>query len=748
MKNPPKIRYIGVILTALIASQQSEAASDEMIIEEVIVTATKREVSIQDVPQSISAMTGATLAENLFDDLQDYGKAIPAFQYQDLGPTNNRVTVRGVSSQSQGGLTSLDTVTIYQDETPLAGSPFNQPDVKTFDIERVEILKGPQGTLYGEGSMGGTVRMITNKPNTQETEFIFDSSLYATARSGDLSTVANVAVNVPIIKDKLAFRLTGTYRDEAGYIDNTYYGTDDVNSQDGYSLRGQILFDPTEKLSLLFAGQTNSLDASGSFSAFSDFTHDDIVEEKVEQTQDIAAFTLTYDFAPLQLVSNTSTYSATTKGMAPLFAGLGFIGAPGVIDNGTITDVAEALGVSITEALDASLAQSVDFDQFSHETRFVSTWDRSWNFTFGVFYKESDRDIIQIADTYLSTASDLQAVLGDPTGSYQHVEFALTDKQWAVFGEVDFALSDTLTLTLGGRYFEQDYEFNTRQWGGTAAAFAGGIPVFLTEPFAFEFLGTPSTADVFSPKVTLAWAPTDNAMYYFTRSEGFRGGGLNSPLAAAFGAPAEYGPETMINYELGAKTTQMDGAMTLNGSIFYMDWQDKQVANFSPFGSFQTNVGSAHVFGIEGEVSYYAYEGLTLSLNGSWLEAEIDEDTPTGASKGNRLPMTPEFQFFASARYDWTVGSNNRANVSASFGWQDEREWLINNIPGQQMESFATVDLIAGLDTDKWTFSLFCRNCSNEDGYSTVFNAFVPQDQWRHYFVRPRTIGIRVSYSM
>lgn len=649
---------------------------------EIIVTATKRGQTLQDVPFSINAQTEADIQRANASTVEDLSRNVAGLTIQNLGPGQSQVSVRGVSAgqvvRDQPGV--KEQVGVYLDESVVSLSLFT-PDLDLFDLNRVETLRGPQGTLFGSGSVGGTIRYITNQPTTRGVEGKVEANLNL-VDGDDLGGHLKGAINLPL-GDKAAVRAVGYYTRYGGFIDAIGpAGKNDINDGERYGGRLSILLEPVDGLSITprLVYQKITTDGFNRQEVYNLYAND---------------FTTT---RPRVVFDERQQYLLLREGFKDEFKladltiawdGDGPIGVTSVtsyIDRDILVSRdASALTGSVSVdlgfpaaavLLPSNLTDTTGVKQFSQELRFASQGDGPLQWLVGGYYASVKRTYAQrlptpgydaATDAVLGAGTSVAVRNGFGPDSPYNADLPYNLKQMAVFGEASYELTDAFKATLGGRYytFDEDRRFIS---GGL---FANGDN---------RFDQTSSTG--FSPRLLLSYEASDNVTVNAQASKGFRLGGVNDPLnlplctpadAALFGGFQDYDDETLWNYEVGVKTNGR--GFTFNAAAFYNDIKNLQVTLDAGSCSSRVvfNVDKAHTMGIEAELSVSPAEGLDLSLSGSYVEAEFDTTLPgvlaatTGIRNGNRLPTVPKFQFAASGTYSFPVGADIEAYVNATF---------------------------------------------------------------------------------
>ncbi|MCG8506427.1 MAG: TonB-dependent receptor [Sphingomonadales bacterium] len=666
-----------------------ESSADERIrLDQVIVTASKRDQFLQDVAFSITALTGSALEALGADDFAGYAYTVPGLAYQDGGPSRRSYSIRGIGAQLAG----VSTVGVYLNDIPISDDRFN-PDLKVFDIERIEVLRGPQGTLYGEGSMGGTIRLITNKPDAGA----FEAKVHlegATVKSGSEDFSASGMINVPIARDRAALRTVVYYRDLAGWIDNVQLGLNNVNDEQTLGARGSLLVHLAENTRATatiiyqdseFGGRNIETPGAG------DLIQVRFVEEPMNDEYVTYNFTFEHAFESLDFVSSTSYFDRDFDAVDDI-----------TFNNGIFPD----------------LFTVIDFERkiFTQEARVTSDFSGAFQFLAGFYYTDRDERGAGLTESTVF-----------PDAFRRDTDFSF--EQWALFGEAYLDLFEIVHLTAGLRYFEEDRVDTTT----------------LSGPFAF-FPGTTTltaSENGVTPKFVISIDATDDVMIYALAAEGFRSGGPNNQGGLFALAPPEFDSDSIWNFELGLKSSFMDGAIVLNGAVYYVDWTDIQVNNPVPQAFFVTNAGKAHTAGFELEMVARPTDALEIALSGGYTSAELDEDTPpgtVGGVEGARLPFVPKFTFNASADYSFSVSRNLDGSVRIDFQAVGRSVNSVNPNILETQPAYELFNIRAAIGGERWKFEVFAENLFDKRAITQSAILF-SNEIFRN---RPRTIGAGV----
>lgn len=764
------------------AAQQTEEGSPSL--ETITVTAQKRSENLQNVPISIQAIGTEQLEQQQVADFDDYAKLIPSLSYGTAGggvfsgPGFVQVYMRGVASGGDGNHSgSQPSVGMYLDEQPITTIQ-GALDVHMYDIQRVEALAGPQGTLYGASSQSGTLRIITKKPDP--TGFSSGYSVEASAiDGGGIGHVVEGFVNVPI-SENIAIRLVGWEKHDAGYVDNRF-GTrtfptsgitidnagrakNDYNDADTQGARAALRIDLNDDWSItpmVIVQKQKAHGSTGYDPGVGDLAVTHFYPEKSDDRWTQAALTvegkvgnfdLVYAFSNLKRdVDSESDYND----YGFWYDTLAGYGAYFYDNDGALINPSQYI-------------QAVDgYRKTSHELRFSSPAGHRVRFVGGLFWQEQTHDIFQ--RYRVDGLADAIEVSGWPDTIWLTAQ-QRRDRDEAVFGEVSFDVTDKLTLTGGGRYFRANNSL--KGYFGFGAGFSSGTgeaACFSPQPFH----GGPCTNLDKSASETgslgrfnATYKIDDNRLIYATWSEGYRPGGINRR-----GTLAPYVSDFLTNYEFGWKTSWFDNRLRWNGAIFREDWKDFQFSYLGQNGLTEIrNANQARINGIEMDVSWAATYNLSVNGGMAWYDAELTEDycSQTGADgkpvpdcylpsrpydralAGTRLPVTPRFKGNVNARYTFDMAGGEAYWQTALF-YQGDRTTDLREAQREllgDLDAYASVDLSAGYRRNNWTIDLFLKNAFDERGEQARFAQCATLTcGYQPYTVvsQPRTFGIKFS---
>ena len=743
-------------------------------LQEIVVTAEKRESTVQKTPISITAISGADLQAAGISDFTAVAQEVPGISFKTSGPGQTEFEMRGLTST--GG--ESPTVGFYLDDTVLTPAAMAQNgkaviDPSLFDLNRVEVLRGPQGTLYGAGSMGGTIKLVTNQPDPTKFDINVESVDSGTASGGGFNHTENLMLNIPLVQDVVALRLVGTDKYVDGWIDRKVVNpfppeVNDSNSRGDVAGapvvadhrhsnweqlqagRAALLIKPSDALSItvgymhqsLTQGALNLIDSPPlTETHYQPFD----VPEPFEDKFDLYSLNVKYSFDAFQLVSASAYWDRQQNQTQDISEAMqdyigGFFGPPAAFPYGAAqtAPATECAGLGLATCYGFGAASITENDytrQFSEELRLASTGSGPLQWLIGGYYS-SFGATSHVFSFYPVATDGFDADFGTTNLADNHRKVDID--QYAAFGEVSYLLPDNFKASVGARYY--DYHSNSVTSVSGVSANGTSNPLF----------GLAQNSGV-TPKFDLAYIPNDNTTLYGTVSKGFRPGGPNSPIPVPpcpNAAPSQFGPDSVWNYELGEKLRFLDSRISVNGDVYYEDWTNvqQQVAPGCGF-KFTANAGKATVYGAELEVAVVLVPGVVLSQNFGYTHATNSTTLPAaGIVSGERLLDVPEVTANTSLTYKQPVaeGMNlvGRINNSYIDSIQDIT-FVRNTLPAYDL-----VGLRAGLEKDRWTAFLFVDNLTNKEALLgdngalsanvNIFNRVATN--------QPRTIGVDLNF--
>lgn len=722
--------YFVASMAAMIAAMPAQAQAQEPgAVEaagEIVVTAQKRVQNVQDVPISIAVVNGEELQQQGSASLVDYAGYVPGMNVSNSGtPGQTTITLRGVAP-----LNSSQTVGIYLDDAPVGSSAiYNRAgaftiDLMPYDLARIEVLKGPQGTLYGASSIGGLVKYVTVQPNTNAFSVKAGVEGFAIKGGDGLGWGAQVMVNVPIVQDKLAVSGSFAWRSTPGWVDTVNNAA--LKDQNDYEQRGgraALLWTPTPEFSVKLAGIWQSLDSEGNALYAADLTgarlgdgrsFNNFVPESFNVDLDYYSATLDYDFGVATLTSATTyskTQSAQVQDASYAFGVLFPLLTGGAVPPG-ITPFSLDLGLK----------------KWTQEVRLASPSGGRFEWLIGGFFTDETTSNAQLVRSYDMAGNPIAGL--DPLAI---VGLPATYKEYAIFGNGTFKLSEQFEITGGLRWARNKQTF--RQVS------SGAIVPQADDPGE-------SAESVFTYSISPQFHINEDAMLYARLATGYRPGGPNVIVP---NVPPTVDADRMKNYEIGLKADFADRMVSVDVAIFLMDWTDIQVVRSFGGVSGGANGGKARSKGIEGSFALRPTPGLTISATGSYTDAVLSEDVPDiSGADGDRLPAVPKFSGALRADYEFELGSGNKGSFGAGIRHASNRLSLVESDPlVATAKPYTSVDLNASITfNDHWTLRAYARNLLDNQGEmarSTFANGLNQPSFLGISPLQPRTVGVALD---
>ena len=754
------------------------------VLEEIIVSAQKREVGLQDTALSISAFSGDSLQKDKIFNAGDLAASTAGFTFTNPTPFDMELNIRGVMNTRLDAPSASRSIGIFMDEVVVGRMGLMSTDF--YDLERVEILRGPQGVLLGKNVVGGALSIITAKPE-------FETSGNILLSAGNLNSRLVSGHVTGGLSDKLAARLAVQLRENDGFAENAITGRD-LHNIDSTQARLSFLYegdnDLTANLSFEYMSDEgngtcaigeggNPWDVARSFVGLDDIRK--CLPEEVQYStgnriqgydreakslnlkieKGLDGFTLT-SITGYRDGNGESQYSQT--GFGPDAPGIipAFNAAAAAFLGGDPSAFATVFNLGI--AFDFPVREDEDLEQFSQEIRLTSNdLDSRFDWIAGAYYQ---KDEVEKFDRFwgellLNVANP---AVGNLNGESTWDNSGEVESK-ALFGQVGYKITDDLKLTLGGRYTED--EISGRVIGvavETGDKFTPNDPTPLTPitgdipdgmggliPFA-EGSGFNTAYGESWEEITLQgileWQVNDDVMLYANISEGFKSGGFQDTPPNTLGATLAYEPETVLSYELGIKSEFMEGRMRLNGAVFVMDYQDLQVefTNDQCLCNVVSNASDAEIEGLEIDLKFAATEALLLWFSGSFVETEYqDYVISTGDFSGNQLQRTPKTQANIGFEYTASIGQwSDALTMRLSYTWQDEMPWAHTNVSWEDEYGLVDGRITLAPEEHPWSVSVWGKNLTDEDVRANVIE-FLGGDM--SLYAPPRTYGVDVSYA-
>lgn len=806
------LAMFGAGATGVSAADVSANAADKTTttVQDLIVTASRRDEKLQDVPIALDAFGGKALQQLGITNFEQLLLSLPDVHAAGRGPGQNSVYIRGLSTDTAsiliGGAAGTNpNVAIYLDDIAVS-MPVRNLDIYAADLDRVEVLKGPQGTTFGASSMGGAVRYITAKPNLTDFHYGFSTSYSENAKGGDSSS-ANGYVNLPIIKDKFAVRLVAYTDNQGGYIDNvagTYqmpvtspgFGGNawaasisrpvvdnstlvkkNFNTADYKGFRVAAKYQISENWSVEVQDLTQSLNTEGVFDydpTLGDlkakrFNPDNLIDKgnvlewNVNGRLGQLDLVYTGGYVERRAVQNTDYTAYSNSGGYAVYYNCNY-----AVYHAVAYKQAPAAGAACFSPKN-HVHNDTRNTRFSEELRLSTPSDWRLRGSAGLYY---DTDHVYDQDEFayegssagggfpganepFSTATAINRNITDPSVQFVN-DVTRSDRQYAVYGEAAYdIIPKKLTASVGLRYYDQQV--------GIAGSASYGSRFSQSADHGISLQNyAPVTETGVIPKLNLTYHATDDVMIYGTYSEGFRPGGFNRGggnvnSKTGFVVPVGYGTDSVKNYELGWKTQWLDRTLTLNGAAYFIQWDKLQSQIYRPADSFLTfvqNAANAEIKGVEADAIWRPAHGLTLSANVAYTHSELTSILP-GISNlrpvGSQLALTPEMQGTFVARYEhefvpeYTSFFQGTATAAGRMLSTIDRGADTTGTPLHndiELHPYTTGTISTGVMKDNWTLELFVNNVS--DARPELY-ANASDRTLRYTTTPPRTVGVRFS---
>ena len=761
----------GVAIAANEATDQEGPA-----IEEIVVTATYRESNLMDTAQSINAVTDDQVQDLGAQSMEDIYTMVPALSMSGARDGDNRFTIRGVTSQA-GQYTygpTAATVGVYIDSTPVTSAlgPDNQASGTLFDIERVEVLKGPQGTLFGEGSQGGTIRILYKQPDPTQFDAAVNMSFANMAASDDYSNRLDGMVNIPL-GEQTALRLTAWRSETAGFIDNQNPPEPNYNTGKRTGVRAIVKYDADRYswTGSIYHNDTATEGGTDTVRAYVATSHR-LPGLVPESSDDIKIYSFTFewdlDWAKFQSMTSYTDRSITAIYEEPgnqrdnldfLFGGATLaqdhpscaeqffcrIFFPGFFNlgnpNATIPDGRNLIGVDgLTDHYS---------ERWVQEFRLVSPGDARFRWTAGLFWKDSEDHTqnIGVADYFPGRAETFGAFFGpllaDPANT--HTDFV---EELAAYGEISYDITDNFGITLGLRVSDLEQFFSNTN------SSTDDTPV--------------------APKVTLSWQPNDNLLTYFNFATGFRQGNVNNTMEfnrrqfipliearEALGGNADdlresqsraaalrfFDGDELASYEIGVKTTLFDGRAQVMAAAYRHDWDDMIIVDQDPLivgiNNYNINSGGADIHGFEIEVAAYLTDRLSVRVAGDINDTEVTRPPMFGAAspKGNKLMYAPEHSASIAVDYEFPIMNGNLMHLHVDHAWVDAQFTNTENTLSIPKYHKTNARITMRSADDRWRVALYATNLTDEE---IIRDRFLESTFYWH---APRQIGLEVGFT-
>ena len=706
---------------------------DAITLDVITVTATKRVQNSRKIPVAISAVSAEQLDNLHATQFTDYAAYIPGLQFtSDGAPGRTLIAIRGIAPLSSGS-----TVGTYVDEVQMGSSGLYQAatvfqlDLLPDDISRVEVLRGPQGTLYGAGSMGGLVKYVTRDPDLSHTEFRIGGGVSDVSGSGDTGWDVHFGANLPLAKDKIGLRVSYARNEIPGFIDNVANGRKDINSGSQDSARVALLWQPNDDVSLRLTALGQKIDSDNNALValdpvtqrprFGDLTNKVLVDEPFSKEIGLLAATLDWnlgwaDFTSATGYSNTSTNSR--------------------LDGSTQYGQVANLLLGLPDPGRAPFDQGLNLHKFSQEFRLTSKPGTPFLWQVGAYYTKEDAFQSQTLALLQGDGTPLPPPLA-AFGTLAIIDLPSTYKETAVFGNASYQFGERFTLGAGVRYAANDQNFAQINVGGVLIA-PGRTPGSSSENVLTWHL---------APQFKLS----EDALLYARIATGYQPGGPNVALP---GIPTQVDSSTLTSYELGLKSQFADHRILLDIAAFNIDWKNIQLPFVGANGlGYLANGGKARSQGIEVTSVFKPTDNLRLGLIGTYTDANLSSANPdpvNNPNAGNQLPYIPKFSASVTADYFIPLSGGWTTHLGGGYRWVGNREADIQNHSDTHLNSYGALDLNADISNEHWTVRAYLKNATDNRAYlnKTEVNDLLVggTDRIAAVPIQPRTFGFEVDY--
>ncbi len=768
MKKSELLSTIAIAIAGIATtpSQAQETSAPAVSANEIVVTAQRRTQTLAEVPQSISVVSGEALERQQAASFLDFVALVPGLSITQTNPGESRLILRGVNT---GSVSSA--VAVYVDDVPFgsSGSLSNggvlAGDFDTFDIARIEVLRGPQGTLYGSNALGGVLKYVTAAPSTERLEGRALGGIEDTADAG-VGYLGNAMINVPL-GDKVAVRASGFYRQNAGVVDAVGLNLSGVDKNKSYGGRVSVLLKPTETLSIRLSALLQNIEVGSP----SSFTADPFTLQPVNpitggstdgQRQRYQRFpelnevdyrlysgTLDWDLGFATLTSVTSYATQKQRQVSD-------------ISTNAARGTAQAIyGPGAAATVGLAFQNDIKLEKFTQEVRLASSDSETFEWLIGAYYTREKSGLLQRFLPF-NFATQVLIPPAGTFGPFTFNEFVIANidanyEEIAGFGSATLHLGDRFDITAGGRYSHNNQD-----------SLQAVIQLGNGTPQAGE-----SSQGVFTWSVAPRFELSDNTSVYARVAKGFRPGGPNFvPAGAPANFPTQFNADTIISYEAGVRSQTADGKFSIDAAAFYLDWDDILILSTVQTAAGPVGVNGngrrARSQGFEATATMRPISGLSVVVNGAFTDAKLRDDTVsggglnlTGGLAGDQLPYSPKWSGSAAADYEWSVGGNAMAYVGATVRMMGDQTAGFNaayrTAFGRRVniDGYTVVDMRAGVNIGNVSLAVYARNLTNSygvvsaEGYPVAVPAALGGTNLplvSASTIRPRTLGATVGF--
>ena len=763
------------------------SAAHAQVLEEVVVTAQKRTQDLQSVPLTVNVLSSEELTNLGVTQFDDYVQYLPSVSYIQYNPSRAEIYIRGISSGGNSELGGASNVAVYLDEQPITTASTNlNPHI--YDIARIEVLAGPQGTLFGANAQSGAIRFITNKPDPSQFSGGFDLEGNS-VEHGDTGYLAEGYLNIPVMRDRAALRIAGWYEQDAGYIDNVFTSHTFSNANIRAGLTDPALIAIAQDITVDNAGIVEKdfndarnvggraalrIDLSDNWTATASVLRQELKTQGVwdhnpTEFGDLKVARLLPDKETDEFTQTALTIEGVLGGVTLTYAGAYLdrhylqnwdysLYSDYYVSGGFVAPYYSCYVSYFQQCVDPRdlVTGNEKTKRSNHEIRLASNGEGRFNWLLGAYYEESrwisdlEFHVLGLSQ-FSSFDANGQPVGGaavDPPDIYWTTDMDKYTDETAFFGQLEYKFTEKLAGSVSARKFK----YNSHVFG-----FSGTIwwpNCCYQRPAANIDMKTTDDDEVY--RANLSYAFTDDVMVYATYAEGYRPGGINRAFSGPI--PPAYKADFLTSYELGAKTTLLNGTLRLNAAVYFQDWDDFQLSrldlNIAPI-TLTANIGKAQSNGVELDFQWVPNEKWEVAGAASFNKADLTQDywiseanegvTPPDAKKGTELPRVPEVKWNARVRYNMPLfGMQSYLMGTYSYTGSSFSQFIDTFKDTRQKQAeYEIVNFAWGLDSGSWTTELYLRNAFDERA-----EVFKNSESWdpRVTTNRPRTIGLRLRH--
>jgi iron complex outermembrane receptor protein len=725
------------------SSSPSDASSSPSALDEIVVTAQKREERLQDVPIPLSVISTTLLTVNNQVKLTDFYDEVPGLSIAPSTMSSQTLSIRGITTGAVGSgpPNPAPLVGVTVDDVPFGGSGGGDqlvPDFDPGDLARIEVLRGPQGTLYGVSSMGGLVKFVTVDPSPDRVSGRLEAGTNSVHNGSELGYTFRGSVNLPLGTD-VAVRASVFTRRDPGYIDSPVLHIEGINEDRASGGHFVALWRPSDAFSLKLSALYQTITGNGT----SDVTPNPPAFFGVPALGDLQQFYIraVNDYGYDRTAQAYSALLSWKIGSADLVALTGY-NKYAVRDSFDLSSALQSFSQTYFGTVGNQILDSIGLDRITQEVRLSGPLGEKFDGLLGLFYShENDH----WKWNYPVTDPFTGARLGD-WGTFNATNAPITYTEYSAFGDLTYHVTDRFDIQIGGRESQFRIVVNSFSITGKTANVIDGFP---TDPYVYPELTIKENS--FTYLLTPRFKVTSDFMLYARLASGYRPGGSNAGTPQV---PQQYSSDKTHDYEIGAKIDFLNHTLSVDGSLYYIDWKNIQLPLIYPVNgsTYVGNAAGAKSQGAELSIESRPLSGLTIGAWVTWIDAVLTQTVP-GAGQhgeifgisGDRLPNTPRFSANLSLNYDFPLASDITGFVGAAMSYVGDREDAFSSVSPQRQDlpAYAKLDLRAGAKFDSWTVNFYVNNVADKRGL--ISGGIGNQLPYAFYYIQPRTLGLSVS---